>query len=1102
MFTKRGKPVQETTLHGQNEISLDLLSELPNLFHLAADGNVNELKAFVSATGQTKVLLTEVDDNGTTLLHHAAAHNQTSAMQYLIECGVDRDAVDNDGNTPLHLATTRGSVEAMHLLLNNRASDTILNKALEVPLHIAVRVNDPKLVQALISHPQVEILQPGPYMNTPIHIAAMHDHIESFRVLCESSQMAEAVKRTKGYKISSKNHNGLTAVHAAARNGSHRVLELIIQTSQSLSCSALEELELPDSENVTPLYSAVDAGHTEIVKILVKYGAIPTKSYGSRIPALHLACVQGKLEMVQSMVEQFGRDILREGDQYGRLPIFYGVIPSHSANLIAFLDANGVNLDATEDDGCTPLHLAIKCGNLSSVKELLSRGANPLIRNTQGRNSAHYAVTFYRRKIVEILSNHETFSQLFTDKDNDGYSAVLLALKMGHGDLVLTLLSSNRIKLSQSSHAVDAENNNCLHLAAASNDWRTLRALLDMPGSADCINKTNKNKETPLHLAAQSGEIRSVEVLLNHGALVSKSFNYTALMCACLKGHSKCALLLHKTHPFQRDWSDQTGNTALHYAALSGDPETLRTALDIRCKISRNAEGLSFMDIIIASANERCALMVVNHARWQECLDYPSQSNPMIGLIQQLPSVAKSVLDQCHQCAPLDKKHADYWEKFDFKYLQPLKVPSRSEHHQVIDETKSTDSLPEQEDRKKNNSMTALLKMVRYKRLDLLVHPVVEKYLTNKWTTYGIWVYLVSFILCLTVAILLSAFIVVVPHPNIVRSRHNITLNDTSLNSSSNEEITLSVSAQVLRVIAVVINILLTVVVLLPLTATITKLLITENIPILVYILSILCTYVYLLAPNPTDIWTFGAVASFFSWLAVIMGLLFFKLFGVYIKMFLTVTTTVFKVLFVSFFLILAFAFPFYILAGPLPFFASIGYSLFTLFSYMLGEIQYELIILEDQSGNLNHSQLVYLFVIVVAILMTIAMANLLVGLAVGDIEGIRSTALLEKRKLHVRYLSHLERSPFFQRFYKSHIISYPNRRSTLLKRIWNYLRYIAAEEEVEEILPDSTTARMINCDHNCCQQDEIIRLGQQLEELTLLVKQLCEQQKVLDSKY
>lgn len=1087
MSSKRSKPVQDAV----NEVSLDLLSGLPNLFRLAADGNLNELKTFVSASDQTKALR-EVDDNGATLLHHAAAHNQTDVIQYLIECGVDCDAVDNDGNTPLHLATSHGSVEAIHcLLLSNRASDTILNRAMEAPLHIAVRINNPKLVQAFISHPQVEILQPGPDMNTPAHIAAMHNYRESFSILSESSQMVEVMKRMNGCKISSKNRNGLTAIHLAARSGSHHVLEILIQMTQRLQGSSAEgQLELLDSENTTPLYSAVDAGHTETVKILMKYGAIPTKSCADRISPLHLACAHGKLEMVQSMVEQFGRDILGECDQHGRPPIFYGVISSHSTSLIAFLDGNGVNLDATEKDGSTPLHLAIKCGNLSSVKELLNRGANPLVRNSQGSNCAHFAMTFYRRKIVDILSVHEASSQLFTDKNSDGYSAILLALKIGHGDSIIPLLRSSKIEFSKRIDDIDAENNNCLHLAAASNDWRTLRALLDIPGSADCINKTNSKGETPLHLAADGGEVQSVEMLLSHGALVSKSFDSTPLMRACHNGHSKCAQLLHKTHPFQRDWGDKKGNTALHYAAISGDPETLHTALDTGCKITSNHEGLSFLDIVIASANERCGLVVVSHARWQECLDFPSQFNPVIGLIQQLPSVAKSVLDRCHQCAPCGKKHADYWEKFDFKYLRPLKFPSEADELQS-----DSSNLPlEKENREKSNSMTALHKMVKYKRLDLLVHPVVEKYLTNKWNAYGIWVYLVSFILRMTVAIFLSAFILVVPNPNIVQSQINDTRDD---NGTSSGEIVLSVTAQALRATTLGINIFLSLVTLMPLAATIKKLFTSENIPILVYIVSILCTYIFLFVPNPTTVWTLGAVASFFAWLAVIMGLLFFKLFGIYVKMFLTVITTVFKVLVVSSFLILAFAFPFYILAAPLPPFTSISYSLFTLFSYMLGEVQYELIILEDQSGNLNHSPIIFLFVVVVAILMTIAMANLLVGLAVGDIEGIRSTALLEKRKLHVLYLSHLERSPFFRRFQKPYIITYPNRKPLLLKRVWNYFRSIIVEEEAEEVKPASDLVNMINYDHtNYCQREEIVRLGQQLEELTLLVKQLCEQQK------
>ena len=145
----------------------------------------------------------------------------------------------------------------------------------------------------------------------------------------------------------------------------------------------------------------------------------------------------------------------------------------------------------------------------------------------------------------------------------------------------------------------------------------------------------------------------------------------------------------------------------------------------------------------------------------------------------------------------------------------------------------------------------------------------------------------------------------------------------------------------------------------------------------------------------------------------------------------------------------------------------------------MLGEIQYELIILKDQSGNLNHPPLLFLFTVAVAILLTISMANLLVGLAVGDIEGI-ITALLEK---HVLYLSHLKRSPLIWRFYKPYIVAYPNRRSLLLAQTWQCLRNIAMDKEDTEELITGTSLITINPDHNDNQCEE---MGQQLEELIL----------------
>ena len=38
----------------------------------------------------------------------------------------------------------------------------------------------------------------------------------------------------------------------------------------------------------------------------------------------------------------------------------------------------------------------------------------------------------------------------------------------------------------------------------------------------------------------------------------------TPFLTACSIGHTDCVKVLHKAHPYQRDWTDREGSTALH----------------------------------------------------------------------------------------------------------------------------------------------------------------------------------------------------------------------------------------------------------------------------------------------------------------------------------------------------------------------------------------------------------------------------------------------------------------------------------------------------------------------------------------------------------
>ena len=73
-----------------------------------------------------------------------------------------------------------------------------------------------------------------------------------------------------------------------------------------------------------------------------------------------------------------------------------------------------------------------------------------------------------------------------------------------------------------------------------------------------------------------------------------------------------------------------------------------------------------------------------------------------------------------------------------------------------------------------------------------------------------------------------------------------------------------------------------------------------------------------------------------------IWALEFFSLIGVYVAMFFKILRRAFQILFLSFFLIIAFALPLFLLTSGMQEFSTFGFAIFTVFGYMLGEIQYE----------------------------------------------------------------------------------------------------------------------------------------------------------------
>ena len=113
----------------------------------------------------------------------------------------------------------------------------------------------------------------------------------------------------------------------------------------------------------------------------------------------------------------------------------------------------------------------------------------------------------------------ETFIRLMLENkmidinkcDEDGVNSFWIAARCGHGD-TMRVLAEHGIDI----YNADKNGNNSLHMAAR---FENRFNILDMlVRSAYDLNKPNFQGDTAMHIAAQKGNLKQLEALINAGA--------------------------------------------------------------------------------------------------------------------------------------------------------------------------------------------------------------------------------------------------------------------------------------------------------------------------------------------------------------------------------------------------------------------------------------------------------------------------------------------------------------------------------------------------------------------------------------------------------
>jgi len=97
-------------------------------------GDAAKLRAMVE---ENPAIATARDDEGETLLFHAAARGKADVAELLLAKGADPNASNERGVTPLHVAAQKGHAAVAKVLLARGANPNARTKEGATPLHAA-----------------------------------------------------------------------------------------------------------------------------------------------------------------------------------------------------------------------------------------------------------------------------------------------------------------------------------------------------------------------------------------------------------------------------------------------------------------------------------------------------------------------------------------------------------------------------------------------------------------------------------------------------------------------------------------------------------------------------------------------------------------------------------------------------------------------------------------------------------------------------------------------------------------------------------------------------------------------------------------------------
>ncbi|KAJ8131064.1 hypothetical protein O1611_g2561 [Lasiodiplodia mahajangana] len=598
--------------------------------------------------------------DGDRALHIAAEKGYEDIVRLLIEFNADINALDEGGRTPLISAAIAGEVDIVSLLLEHRANvDQRMAHDQTVLSYVVRMAHDSSRHAEIVEKLLATEIDPNALDN--FELVALHWAVDEGKF-----EMANALLQHHRVDVTATGRYDMNALHyLATANGK------VVNMAQALIEAGVNPMQL-SSEGWLPLHVASKYGHVELMELLVKENPssliLPSKDQRT---ALHFGVRSPK-----SLGWLLDRGLnVNARDIHGNTPLMLA-IKAHRASSVRLLLKRDANVETTREDKGTVLHTAVDSGQLEIGRALLECHPTMLsCRDKTNLSALHYAICKhqfnfanmlleeYYANIVEDLPG-ATREDLHAPETVEGATPLISAVKAKNQSVIRKLR-----KVGAATEHVDKNGKTALLLAVEQNDTNVLDALLDdiEDGVRPDINAGSRTQPTALHEAAWRGDQNMVQYLINHNAHITGQggqFN-TALSAAASRDWNDIARY------FIDKWGQDAGvhlsggNFAnpLGAALSSRAFQLLPYLLDAKADINAiDAQGRSSFHIA-ASQGSWDAILQLRNAQGAKTPKADKQGRTLLHHAAMSRSVElfRNLLDDTELASPIDVRDVDGW---------------------------------------------------------------------------------------------------------------------------------------------------------------------------------------------------------------------------------------------------------------------------------------------------------------------------------------------------------------------------------------------------------------------------------------------------------